>query len=83
MRKYNVKVQVNYEGDIYANSEEEAEQMAWHSYYGDDAPITYDSVEEIVVDEYDHCETCDHPEDECECCEECGKLYEDCECEDA
>ena len=67
MRKYNVKVQVNYEGDIYANSEAEAEEMAWHSYYGDDATVTYDSVESIEVDEYDHCEECDNPEEDCEC----------------
>lgn len=67
MRKYNVKVQVNYEGDIYANSEAEAEQLAWSSYYGDDAPVTYDSVESIDVEEYDHCEECDNPEEDCEC----------------
>lgn len=70
MRKYNVKIQVNYEGDLWANSEEEAERMAWHSYYGEDPALTYDSVEEIEVDEYDHCEECDHTEDECECEEE-------------
>jgi hypothetical protein len=70
MRKYNVKVQVNYEGDIWAESEADAEAKAWHSYYGDDASLTYDSVEEIVVDEYDHCEECDHPEEDCECEEE-------------
>jgi hypothetical protein len=67
MRKYYVKVQVNYDGEIYANSEAEAEQMAWHSYYGDDAVLTYDSVESIDVEEYEHCEECDNTEDECEC----------------
>ena len=67
MRKYNVKVQVNYEGDIWAESEAEAEQKAWHSYYGDDPDLTYDSVESIDVDEYDHCEECDNPEEDCEC----------------
>ena len=67
MRKYYVKVQVNYDGDIWANSEAEAEQLAWHSYYGDNATLQYDSVESIDLEEYDHCEECDNPEDECEC----------------
>jgi hypothetical protein len=70
MKKYYVKVQVNYDGDIEANSPEEAEQLAWHSYYGDNATLIYDSVESIDVEEYDHCEECDNPEDECECEEE-------------
>jgi hypothetical protein len=70
MKKYYVKVQVNYDGDIEANSPEEAEELAWHSYYGDNATLTYDSVESIDVEEYDHCEECDNPEDECECEEE-------------
>jgi hypothetical protein len=71
MKKYNVKVQVNYEGDIYANSEAEAEELAWHSYYGDNATITYDSVESIDVDEYDVCDVCDQDLEEfCECPDE-------------
>jgi hypothetical protein len=70
MKKYYVKVQVNYDGDIEANSPEEAEELAWHSYYGDNATLIYDSVESIDVEEYDHCEECDNPEDECECEEE-------------
>jgi hypothetical protein len=67
MRRYEVKIQVNYIGDIEANSEAEAEEMAWSAYYGNDAVLQYDSVESIEVDEYDHCEECDNPEDECEC----------------
>jgi hypothetical protein len=51
MPKYYVKVQVNYDGEIEADSEEQAEQLAWHSYYGDDAPLVYDSVESIDVEE--------------------------------
>jgi len=68
MRRYEVKIQVNYIGDIEANSEAEAEEMAWHSYYGDNATLQYDSVESIEVDEYDVCDTCGNDEQEyCEC----------------
>jgi len=67
MRKYYVTIQVNYSGELEANSEQEAEQLAWTSYYDHDAPLQYDSVEEIKVEELPHCETCDNPDDECEC----------------
>jgi hypothetical protein len=68
MKRYYVKVQVNYDGDIEANSPEEAEEKAWHSYYGDDAILTYDSVDSIDVDEYDVCDVCDKDVEEyCEC----------------
>jgi hypothetical protein len=67
MRKYEVKIQVNYVGEIEANSEAEAEQMAWSAYYGDDPVLEYDSVEYIEVDEMPHCEECDNPEEDCEC----------------
>ena len=67
MRKYEVKIQVNYVGDLYANSPEEAEEMAWSAYYGDNPALEYDSVESIEVDEYYHCEECDNTDDECEC----------------
>jgi hypothetical protein len=67
MRKYYVEIQVNYCGEIRANSEAEAEQLAWSSYYGDNATLEYDSVEDIRVEELEHCEECDNPEDECEC----------------
>ncbi len=59
MPKYYVKIQVNYSGEIEANSQDEAEQEAWHSYYGDDAPLEYDSVESIEVEELE-----DEDEDE-------------------
>lgn len=75
MRKYNVKVQVNFEGVIEANSEKEAEQLAWDSWgptYDD--PITYDCIESINVDELAHCDDCneciEEPHNECECEEE-------------
>ena len=51
MPKYYVKVQVNYDGEIEAESEAQAEELAWHSYYGDDAVLQYDSVESIDVEE--------------------------------
>lgn len=71
MKRYEVKIQVNYVGDIEANSEAEAEEMAWHSYYGSEATLQYDSVESIEVDEYDVCDTCGNDEQEyCECEEE-------------
>ena len=82
-KKYYVQVQVNYDGDIWAESEAEAEQLAWSSYYGDDPVLTYDSVEDIKVEEYDHCENCGVPEDDCDCCENCDKVYDECECENA
>ena len=70
MRKYYVTIQVNYSGELEANSEQEAEQLAWTSYYDQDAPLQYDSVEAITVEELEHCEECDNPEEECECEEE-------------
>ena len=51
MPKYYVEIQVNYCGEIEANSESEAEQLAWSSYYGDNATLEYDSVEDIRVEE--------------------------------
>ena len=51
MPKYYVEIQVNYCGEIVADSEEQAEEMAWHSYYGDNATLEYDSVEDIRVEE--------------------------------
>ena len=51
MAKFYVKIQVNYSGEIEANTEKEAEELAWSSYYGDDAPLEYDSVESIEVEE--------------------------------
>lgn len=60
MPKYYVEIQVNYCGEIEADSEDHAEQLAWHSYYGDDAPLEYDSVEDIRVEEIEE----DEEEDE-------------------
>ncbi len=49
--KYYVKIQVNYAGEIEANTEKEAEELAWSAYYGEDAVLEYDSVESIEVEE--------------------------------
>ena len=51
MPKYYVKVQVNYDGEIEASSESEAEDLAWSAYYGDNATLEYASVESIEVEE--------------------------------
>jgi hypothetical protein len=51
MPKYYVKVQVCYDGEIIADSEEQAEDLAWSAYYGDDATLQYDSVYSIDVEE--------------------------------
>ena len=48
---FDVKIQVNYSGQIEADSAEDAEEKAWSAYYGDDAVLEYDSVEFIEVDE--------------------------------
>lgn len=62
MPKYYVEIQVNYCGEIQADNEEHAEQLAWSSYYGEDAPLEYDSVEEIRVEEVEDDE--DYEDDE-------------------
>jgi len=51
MPKYYVKVQVCYDGEIIADSEQQAEDLAWSAYYGDDAVLQYDSVYSIDVEE--------------------------------
>jgi uncharacterized protein (DUF427 family) len=61
MPTYYVKVQVNYDGEIVADSEEQAEEMAWSAYYGDNATLEYSSVESIDVEEL---ESEDDEEDE-------------------
>ncbi len=60
MPKYYVQVQVVYDGEIIADSEEQAEDLAWSAYYGDDPALTYDSVYSIEVEELED----DEDEDE-------------------
>lgn len=52
MPRYEVKMMIEFSGEIEADNEEEAERLAWTS-WGDtmDNPITYDSVYSIDVDE--------------------------------
>jgi hypothetical protein len=47
--KYDVTIQVNYSGQITADSVAQAEDIAWTAYEGDDPALTYDSVEGIEV----------------------------------
>lgn len=71
MTKYYVRIQVNYDGYLEANNEKEATDLAWSSYYGMDAPLQYESVESIEVEELKSCDTCgeciEEPHDECTC----------------
>ena len=52
MPKYYVKMRVDFAGEIEADSEEHAEQLAWTS-WGDtmDNDITYDGVYSIDIEE--------------------------------
>lgn len=54
MPKYYVKMKIDFSGYIEADSEEQAEQLAWTS-WGDtsDNDITYDGVYSIDVEEED------------------------------
>jgi hypothetical protein len=52
MPKFYVEMLIEFAGEIEADSEEQAEQLAWES-WGDtmDSPITYSNVNEITVEE--------------------------------
>lgn len=52
MPKFYVKMTVAFAGEIEADTEAEAEKLAWTS-WGDtlDADLTYDGVDEISVEE--------------------------------
>jgi hypothetical protein len=52
MARYEVKMLITFEGELEADSAEEAEQLAWTS-WGDtmDREITYSGVDSIEVDE--------------------------------
>ena len=63
MPKYYVQVQVVYDGEIIADSEEQAEDLAWSAYYGDDPALTYDSVYSIEVEELEDDEDEDGDDD--------------------
>lgn len=50
MPRFNVEMRIDFQGEIEAESAEEAEKLSW-TLWGDnsDAPITYDSVYSIDV----------------------------------
>jgi len=54
MPRYEVKMMIEFSGELEADSAEDAEQKAWTS-WGDtmDNEITYDNVYSIDVDELD------------------------------
>ena len=64
MPKYQIDMMVQFSGEIEADSEEAAEQLAWTS-WGEtyDSPITYDGVYSIDVEALDE-EDEDEEEDE-------------------
>jgi len=65
MPKYEVKMMIEFSGELEADSAEEAEQKAWTS-WGDtmDNDITYDGVYSIDVDELDEDEDEEDEEEE-------------------
>lgn len=54
MPKYQIEMMIEFSGEIEADNEEHAEQLAWTS-WGDtmDSPIVYDGVYSIEVEEVD------------------------------
>lgn len=65
MPKYYVKMRIDFAGYLEADSEDEAEKLAWTS-WGDtmDNEITYDGVYSIDVEEVEEDEEDDEDEDE-------------------
>lgn len=65
MPKFYVTMRIDFSGEIEAESEEEAEKLAWTS-WGDtfDSEITYDSVYSIDVEELEEDEEDEESEDE-------------------
>ncbi len=61
MPRYQVEMRIDFSGEIEAESEEAAEQLAWTS-WGEtyDSPIVYDGVYSIDVEEIEE----DEEEDE-------------------
>jgi hypothetical protein len=63
MARYYVKMRIDFDGEVEADSAEEAETLAWTS-WGDSADndITYDGVYSIDVDEIEEDEDDDTDE---------------------
>jgi hypothetical protein len=72
MNKYEVKMQVNFYGEIEAESQAEAEDIAYSAWGTTmDSQMTYDSVEYVrASDMGEICDECEQVEDDCECNEE-------------
>lgn len=82
MNKYYIKMSVDFCGEIVAESQEEAEKLAWDKWgENSDAEISYDGVRSINAEDMGEiCEDCEQMQAECECtkCESCGR---DCDCD--
>ena len=71
MNKYYVKMMVEFEGEIEAESQDDAEQKSWTEWGAEsDAAISYSGVYSVDV------------EDLGEICSECEEGADNCECED-
>jgi hypothetical protein len=70
--KYNIKMRIDFQGEIEAESEAEAEALAWTKWGANsDDEISYDGVYSIDVDDLGEiCAECDQGADQCECEEE-------------
>ena len=70
--KYNIKMKIDFQGEIIAESQEEAEKLAWDKWgENSDAEISYDGVASIKVDDLGEiCDNCEEVQDNCECEEE-------------
>lgn len=57
MKRYYVEMRIDFNGEIEAESAEEAERLAWTS-WGDSSsdPISYDNVYDIKVEELEEYE---------------------------
>jgi hypothetical protein len=71
MPKYEIKMKIDFIGTIEAESEAEAEELAWTK-WGEtaDAEIQYDGVYSIDVQDVTCAGGCGESEDDCECEEE-------------
>jgi len=65
-------MKIDFQGEIIAESQEEAEQLAWDKWgENSDAEISYDGVASIKVDDLGEiCDNCEEVQDNCECEEE-------------
>ena len=69
MNRYEVKMSVNFYGEIEAESQAEAEDIAYSAWgESSDSVMCYDSVEVVrASDMGEICTECEQVQDECEC----------------